>query len=126
MPWFPEFVGASELVRRQTRMAGHADPIGQYLHALASGDAGLLEKAWPVEVVVLDPRAGEVRGHRQLRRFVRDNQSWLAEHGARTRIVASTYSDGRAVVELMACLDGKVEWPVAVVAESADDRSVVF
>ena len=37
--------------------------------------------------------------------------------------------DGRAVVELLAHLDGDGQeqlWPVAVVAESLDDRSVVF
>jgi hypothetical protein len=76
--------------------------------------------------VVHDPRAGEVRGHRQLRHFVRSNQTWLAERRTRTRVVASTCSDGRAVVELLACLDGEIQWPVAVVAESPDDRSVVF
>ena len=38
-------------------------------------------------------------------------------------------SDGRAVLEILAHLtiDGdEVPWPVAVVAESHDDRSVVF
>jgi len=30
---------------------------------------------WPGEVVVYDPRAGQIRGHKQLRRFVSQNQS---------------------------------------------------
>ena len=85
---------------------------------------------WPGEVVVHDPRAGEVRGHQQLRRFVRQNQAWLAERHARIETVAATRAGGRAVVELLAHLaddDGEeVAWPVAVVAESPDDRSVVF
>jgi hypothetical protein len=42
-----------------------------------------LETVWPGEVVVFDPRAGEIRGHWQLRRFVRQNQTWLAERHAR-------------------------------------------
>src|ERR1700710_2998016 len=130
MPWFPDFVSAGELVRRQTREAGHADPVGEYLTALSDGDAGLLETVWPGEVVVYDPRAGEVRGHRALRRFVHQNQGWLAERQARIETVASTAAGGRAVVELLAHLadeDGQpVAWPVAVVAESVDDRSVVF
>ena len=29
MPWFPDFVGAVELARLQTRTAGQADPVGQ-------------------------------------------------------------------------------------------------
>ena len=30
MPWFPEFISAVELARVQTRVAGQADPVGQY------------------------------------------------------------------------------------------------
>jgi ketosteroid isomerase-like protein len=129
MPWFFEFAGAAELARSQARAAGQADPVGQYLAALSKGDARVLETPWPGEVVVYDPRAGEIRGHRQLRRFVRDNQAWMAEHHARQQIMAATSAPGRAVVELLAHVtrDGQeVAWPVAVVAETPDDRSVVF
>jgi ketosteroid isomerase-like protein len=129
MPWFPDFVSAVELARSQTRAAGLADPVGQYLTALSTGDTDVLETVWPGEVVVHDPRAGEVRGHRELRQFVKRNRSWLAERHARTETVASTAVGGRAVVELLAHLDGdgrELAWPVAVVAESPDDMSVVF
>lgn len=130
MPWFPDFVGAAELARSQTRSAGHADPVGQYFAALHSGDAEDLETVWPGEVVVNDPRAGEIRGHHQLREFVRHNQAWLAERHARIETVAATSAGGRAVVELLAHMaddrSREVAWPVAVVAESPDDRSVVF
>jgi hypothetical protein len=129
MPWFPDFVSAAELARRQTRAAGQADPVGQYLTALNKGDSHLMETEWPGEVVVYDPRAGEVRGHRQLRRFVSHNLSWLAGLHARTETVASTRAGGRAVVELLVHLDHhgrEVAWPVAVVAESPSDSSVVF
>jgi hypothetical protein len=127
MPWFPDFVNAVALVRRQTSDAGHADPVAQYLAALSTGDAGRLETVWPGKVVVFDPRAGVVSGHRQLRRFVHTNMAWLAERQIRVETVAVTTIDGRAVVELRAYLDGKPEsWPVAVVAESPDESSVVF
>jgi ketosteroid isomerase-like protein len=129
MPWFPDFVAAVELARRRTRAAGLADPIAQYFKALEEGDAHTLETVWPGRVVIYDPRAGEVQGHRQLRRFVRRNRLWLGERHATTESVASTCSGSRAVVEILAHLvadDGKeVDWPLAVVAES-DDRSVVF
>ena len=129
MPWFPDFVSAVELARRQNRAAGLADPVAQYFEALNKGDAHALETVWPGEVVIYDPRVGEIRGHRQLRQFVRQNQSWLAERHARIETVASTVAGGRAVVELLAHLAGDgaaLPWPVAVVAESPDDRSVVF
>jgi ketosteroid isomerase-like protein len=129
MPWFPDFASAVELARRQTRAAGQADPVGQYFIALNKGDTHALETVWPGDVVIYDPRAGQVRGHRHVRQFVSRNLSWLAGLHARTETVASTVTGGRAVVELLAHLDhdGRdLAWPVAVVAESPDDRSVVF
>jgi hypothetical protein len=129
MPWFPDFVNAVELARRQTRAAGLADPVALYFIALEEGDTHALETVWPGEVVIHDPRAGEIRGHKELRQFVKTNQSWLAEHHARIETVASTVVGGRAVVELLAHFAddrGELAWPVAVVAESPDDRSVVF
>jgi ketosteroid isomerase-like protein len=129
MPWLPEFSSAVELARAQTRAAGKSDPVGQYFAAVNNGDARALEDVWPGEVVIHDPRAGEIRGHRELRQFVDQNRSWMAEHHVRTDRVAATCADGRAVVELLAHLehDGQdLVWPVAVVAESPDDRSVVF
>ncbi|MEU4292622.1 nuclear transport factor 2 family protein [Kribbella sp. NPDC026596] len=129
MPWFPEFSSAAELARREIRIAGQADPVAQYFTALNEGRTDALEVVWPGEVVIHDPRAGVVRGHRELRTFVQDNRSWLAEHEARIEIMASTVVGPRAVVELLAHVryDGReVPWPMAVVAESPDDRSVVF
>jgi hypothetical protein len=129
MPWFPDFANAMELARRQTRATGLADPVGQYFRALNQGDTHALETVWPGEVVIYDPRAGEVRGHRHVRQFVSRNLSWLAGLHARTETVASTVVGSRAVVELLAHLDHgerKLAWPVAVVAESPNDLSVVF
>ena len=129
MPWFPEFASAVELAREQTRDAGLADPVAQYFAALNNGDTHLLEDVWPGEVVIYDPRAGEVRGHRQVHRFVSRNLSWLAGLHARAETVACTVDGGRAVVELLAHLDHngrELAWPVAVVAESPDNLSVVF
>ena len=129
MPWFPEFVGALELAREQTRAAGLADPVGQYFAALSNGDSRVLETTWPGEVTVYDPKAGVILGHRNLRRFVRQNQAFLAERHAKTQTVAAICVPGRAVVELLVQLDAdgrQLTWPVAVVAESPDAMSVVF
>ena len=58
-----------------------------------------------------------------------ENHTWLAERRARIETQTATRVSGRAVVELLAHLeqDGQeVAWPVAVVAESTEERSVVF
>ena len=129
MPWFPEFASAAQLAREEAHADGLADPVGEFLAALREGDPRILEAVWPGEIVIYDPRAGEIRGHKQVREFIRRNLSWLAGLHARAETVAATRSAGRAVVELLARMDhgGRpLAWPVAVVAESADDRSVVF
>src|SRR3954447_7666637 len=130
MPWFPDFVNAVELSRLQARARGTADPAAQYVRALDNGDTRLLQTVWPGQVVIHDPRAGEVRGHRQLRRFVKDNHAWFAGRHGHTERFAATCAGGRAVLEVVATLAGAdgdvVAWPVAVVAESEDERSVAF
>jgi SnoaL-like domain len=129
MPWFPDFASAIELARREARAEGQADPVGRYFAALNASDSHPLEDAWPGEVVIYDPRAGEVRGRKRVRAFVRENQSWLAGLQARTETIASTVVGWRAVVELLAhvVIDGRpVAWPVTVVAECPDDGSAVF
>jgi ketosteroid isomerase-like protein len=131
MPWFPDFTSAMALAREETRVTGQADPVRQYITALNNGDAHALEDVWPGEVIVYDPREGEVRGHRRLQQFISRSQAMLARRHAVVDIVATTVAGGRAVMELLAHLDGdgddqRVPWAAAVVAESRDDRSVVF
>lgn len=130
MPWFPDFVSAVELARLDTRVTAQADPVTEYFNVLQTGATRELESVWPGEVVINDPRAGEVRGHHQVRRFVRENQSLWAEHHASVETIASTDAGRRAVVELLVNVEdfegGIVAWPIAVVAESPDDLSIVF
>jgi len=129
MPWFPDFTNAAELARRRRRVDGRADPGAAYVAALERRDTRDLEVVWPGEVVVHDPVAGEVRGHRALRQFVHRSGRWLDEHRARTERIGCTVADGRAVLELLAHLDDggrRVTWPVAVVAEVDGDDSVEF
>jgi hypothetical protein len=129
MPWLPDFLNAAELARKQTHAAGHADPVGQYIVALTGGDPHAIEDAWPERVVVFDPRAGEVRGHHDLKEFVHRSHDLLARFQAHIDDAEhQTVVPGRAVVELLghATFGGTERpWPVAVVAESRGDE-VVF
>ena len=98
MPWFPEFASAAQLSREEARAGGLADPVGEYLAALRAGDIKILEKVWPGDVEIDDPRAGQLRGHRKVRQFISSNVSWLAGRQARADMVAVTRAAGRAVV----------------------------
>ena len=103
MPWFPEFTTAVELARRQARAAGQADPVTQYLAALTKGDARSLHEAWPGDIVIYDPKAGVIRGHRELRRFVSENKTWLAGLGARIETVTSTWRCNHSGMSSASC-----------------------
>ena len=104
MPWFPDFVGAIELARQQTRSRGQADPVAEYFGALQSGARPRPGNGVAGRRGDLRPAPGEVRGHHQLRKFVRENQSRLARLHATIETVASTLVGDRAVVELLAHL----------------------
>src|SRR3954452_18612437 len=101
MPWFPDFTNAVELARRETRAAGLADPAMQYLSALNAGDARVLETVWPGEVVVYAPRAGVIRGHRQLHQFIRTNHSWFAARHTEIEAVTAKSNSGRSVLDFV-------------------------
>ena len=88
MPWFHEFASAAELAReeqhggpggsgrrvpRGAARGRHPDPGGRLA---GRGDD-------------LRPRGGEVRGHKQVRRFISRNQSWLAGLHARAETAAA-------------------------------------
>jgi hypothetical protein len=130
VPWFPDFANAAALARREQVRSGMVDPVSQYLAALQEGSSRELEIAWPGHLVVHDPRAGAVTGHRALREFVRTNRQWLEGRGATVARRNATTQNGCSVVELLVDLtlsDGdRTTWPVAVVAESRDPSAVEF
>ena len=130
MPWFPDFVSAVELARRQTRAAGQADPVGAVLRRAeqrrpARAGDGVARRGG-------GPRPPRRRGPRPPAAAASSSAGTRPGWPSATpgsRRWPPTCVGGRAVVELLAHLadDGReLAWPVAVVAESPDDRSVVF
>jgi hypothetical protein len=58
MPWFPDFVAAAELARRETRAAGQSDPVAHHVTALTRGDANALEATAQAGLAVFERDAG--------------------------------------------------------------------
>ena len=58
MPWFPDFVSAVELARRQTRSVGLADPVQRYFNALETGRTHEPEEIWPAKWPFTTPARG--------------------------------------------------------------------
>ena len=130
MPWFPDFTSAAELARRQTRAAGQADPVAEYFAALNEGDAHAPGDGVAGRGGDLRPPRG--RGPRaQGSAPVRQPQPVLAGRAARAdrdRGLHRRPAAGRSwnCWPGWTTTGGKLMWPVAVVAESPDDSSVVF
>ena len=94
MPWFPEFASAAQLAREQTREAAWPIRWESSWRRCGQADPRILEAVWPGEIVIYDPRAGEIRGHKQVREFISRNLSWLAGLHARAETVAATRRPG--------------------------------
>lgn len=128
MPWLPEINLALERARRAQVRSALTDPVGAFIWAVEGGDPGGIEGAWPVDVVVHDPRDGRIAGHQQFKQFVKTSTAWLTERQARAEPVATTTANGRIVVELLAhtVQDARrIDWPFAAVAEpSADGQAI--
>ena len=131
MPWFPDFVAAAELARRETRAAGQADPVAQYLAAL---DERRRARRWrrcgpvtswcttraPARSAVTGSCASSSRRATRCWRSATPARETVGVHVCRADAPWSSCSrtcadDGETVL-----------WPVAVVAESLDDVSVEF
>ncbi|HEY2306852.1 MAG TPA: hypothetical protein VGI05_13315 [Streptosporangiaceae bacterium] len=54
--------------------------MGAFFAALNQGDTHALETVWPGEVVIYDPRAGEVRGHHQAGCWLRPVPTTTSNH----------------------------------------------
>src|SRR5437763_1085989 len=109
MPWFPDFVAAGELARRQTRAAGLADPVAQYFNALGEGDARMRETARPGGVVIHDPRHGGGGGARAA------SPSWW-QRSRRTGTSANRWDRATPIAAQPSCVRTSPSPSVAAVA----------
>ena len=140
MPWFPDFYGAVELARKQTRAAGLADPVAQYFTALnngrhscpgnhLAGRGGGLRPArrrdpWPPAAAPVRPSQSGLAG--RAARTDRDGGVPPGSAGGRWWSCSCIWTVPIRAATIRAATGTQLAWPVAVVAESPDDLSVVF
>ena len=130
MPWMPEVFSApiAEALRRQEEMSGANDAVAYYEGIMANEPEALVRSFAARQPVLDDPRVGYVEGIRELRAFVNGTAEWLRERDAVVENVALTRTPTRTVEEvvlhLLADDGGRVELPVAIVADRNPDRTV--
>jgi hypothetical protein len=129
MPWFPDLFSAPvlERIRSQAADARAAAPV-PYFAGVTSGETDALVGSFAGEPELHHPFRGRVKGRGAFERYVADTNAWLTERngvvGDAERISTSVCGIEETVVTLDG-EQGRVELPIAVVADRNDDGRVV-
>ena len=129
MPWVPELFSAPvlERIRSQGRDARAAAPV-PYFAGVRSGETDALVRSFAGEPELHHPIRGRVKGRRAFERFVTETNAWLVERNAAVGDVERIITPRRGVEETVLTLDGdrgRIELPVAVVADRDDDARII-
>jgi hypothetical protein len=115
-------------VREEGDATATNDAVPYFEGILAEEPEALVRSFAARRPVLDDPRVGRVEGARKLRAFVKGTTEWLRERDAVVENVALTRTPTRTVEEvvlnLLADDGGRVELPVAVVADRNPDRTL--
>lgn len=128
MPWMPELFSTPVLERIRSRAADAraSEPV-PYFAGVTSGETEALLGSFEGEPEIHHPVRGRVRGRSAFERFVAETNAWLIERNAVTSPVERIITPHRGVEEMVLTLDGdegRVELPVAIAADRADDARI--
>jgi len=130
VPWIPELFSAPALQhvldeRRQRRERLAAVP---YFDGLRTGETDALIKSFAGEPELHHPVRGRVKGVRAFARFVTDTNRWVAERNVTIEDVNFIVTPRRGVEEVVLHLDdddGRIELPLALAADRAEDARII-
>jgi SnoaL-like domain len=129
MPWFPDLFSAPvlERIRSQAADARAAAPV-PYFAGVTSGETDALMGSFAGEPELHHPVRGRVKGRGAFERYVADTNAWLTERKAIVGDVERIATPVCGIEETVLTLDdeqGRVELPIAVVADRDDDGRIV-
>jgi hypothetical protein len=127
MPWLPELFSTPVLERVKERE--HLDHVVTvpYFDGLMAGELDALVGSFAGEPELHDPIRGRVRGRRAFEEFVTRTNGWLTGQNASIEDVQFVRREGPSLGEVILHLDGedgRVDLPVAVVADRGSDRRI--
>lgn len=128
MPWLPELFSAPVLEGLQEKWEWERIESVPYYDGLMAGEHEALLRSFAGEPVVHDPLHGRYLGTRAFEMYVADLSAWLAARNISFDRVQDVITQGRALEEVVLHLDGetgRVDVPVAVVADRRDDGRLV-
>lgn len=129
MPWFPDLFSAPvlERIRSQAADARAAAPV-PYFAGVTSGETDALIGSFAREPELHHPVRGRVKGRGAFERYVADTNAWLTERSGVVGDVERIATSVCGIEETVVTLDGeegRVELPIAVVADRDDDGRIV-
>jgi SnoaL-like domain len=129
MPWFPDLFSAPVLDRiRRDAAEARASEAVPYFDGVRSGETEALVGSFAGEPELHHPVRGRVRGRAAFERFVTEINTWLGERGAVFGVVERILTPYREIEQTVMTVDGdegRVEVPVAVVADRDDDGRIL-
>ena len=130
MPWLPELFSGPALERIYDRAAADARAAAPvpYFAGVTSGETDALLQSFAGEPELHHPIRGRVKGRRAFARFVTETNAWLTAHNAVGGHVERIITPRRGIEETMLALDGpqgRVELPIAIVADRDEDARLI-
>src|ERR1700759_1725006 len=128
MPWLPELFSATALERVRRHAAdARAAESGPYFAGVISGETDALVRSFAGEPELHHPIRGRVKGRSAFERFVAYTNAWMTASDAVFSEVERIITPGRAVEEVVMTFDadhGRIELPIAIVADRDDDARI--
>jgi SnoaL-like domain len=126
VPWLPELFSAPVLQRLQDKWQRELVDV-PFFDGLLAGEFDALVESFAGEPQVHHPVRGRIRGVRAFEAFVNEMKAWLTQRNISVedvdRVVADPHSFGEVVLHLDG-ETGRVDLPVAIVAEKQSDRRI--
>ncbi len=127
MPWFPELFSAQALAEIEERVRREELDTVPYFAGLLTGETDALIQSFAGEPEVHYPVRGRVKGERAFAEYAAATKAWLEQREATIDDIALLMTKRRSVGEAVLHLggeDGRVDLPVAIVAERRTDGRI--
>jgi hypothetical protein len=126
MPFTPELFSVPVLERLEEKRQHELVSV-PFFDGLMAGEPDALVKSFAGVPELHDPIRGRVKGTRAFEAFVSETSSWLRQHNFSVEDVGHGVTERHGFEEVILHLDGqtgRVDLPVAIVADRRSDRRI--
>jgi hypothetical protein len=127
VPWVPELFSAPALAQFEDRLRRDELDAVPYFAGFLTGETDALIQSFAGEPEVHYPVRGRVKGERAFAAYAAATRAWLEESDASIEDVGLLKAERRSMGEAVLHLggeDGRVDLPVAIVADLRSDRLI--